>query len=1098
MSLSLMALKIFAPAIAKTLLEAFGIPTKLLNAVLEEVIDNTSEGIVSSVEAKKALSKNIDQIAKQLASDIKPLFEHEARSLQGETKNAIVISVAETLIKARLSSDTLAEINFDEERLKDYLLKVYPEVLIGFSDSEKSLYQQVVGLASHRLIASAAQMEGFALSAAAMTLQRLDEVLKQLAIARELANQAADEFAKNYRRKVQEKLDKLEVFGLDKIDSLSRQQSLSMAYINLSANCPHDEDEDEKSPLMLMEDDRLEHELGNRSRRVDEAIYNCRRLVIRGSAGAGKSTLLQWIAVRAATQTFPENLHHWNCKIPFFIRLRDLVDEKVSVSGEVAKLEFPTPEEFTKFIAKNFADQMPKNWVHQYLKRGQALVLIDGVDELPRLQRQYFFEALKDLVSDFQEATFIVTSRPSGLKNIQGVEWEEWEEWVRLNGFATWTLEPMSIANIEEFVKRWHEALSPHRDEDLTQLATNLKTQLRQRPELRRLAATPLLCAMICALHRDRQENLPNARLVLYRDCIDMLLNRRDRGRRIPLDDTYPLGLDEEEKIELLQGLALKLMRLNLSTLEADRVDRHFQSELSKTKLSKDITGKQIRDLFVDRSGLLREPSVNQIDFAHRTFQEYLAGKEALADESLEELLGRATDDQWRETIILTAGLARPKERGILLETLINCGNSEPDKQQYLHLLAVACLETATTVDPAIREKVLTCAKALLPPKDDDEIPMFAAVGNEIIPLLKYESHYSAEEACRCISVLIQIGNSAAMLMLVDYAKARFQEVDENFLVGKLIGYGWNIFDKSSYISQVLTQLNSLDLNNTQITDLSPLSVLTQLNSLNLTSTQVIDLSPLSGLTQLNGLGLYNTKITDLSALSGLTQLNGLYLSNTKITDLSALSGLTQLNNLHLSNTQITDLSALSGLTQLIVLKLSNTQATDLFPLRNLTQLKVFHLSNTQVTDLSPLSGLTQLNILNLSNTQVTDLSPLSGLTQLNILNLDNTQITDLSPLSGLTHLNILNLDNTQITDLSPLSGLTHLNRLDLSNTQVTDLSPLRDLTQLNSLYLNDTKVKDALSLKNLTSLTIYTDNMKALSLWKSQGIKVEFDDIPF
>ena len=961
MSFSL-AFKILAPAIAKTLLQSFG-SDKLSNALLEEVIDITSEGVLSSVEAKRALSKNIDQIAKQLANDIKPLFEREAQNLQIADKNAIVISVADTLIKARLSANTLAEMNFDEEQLKDYLLAVYPEVLIGFSDNAKSLYRQVVDLASKRLIASAAQMQGFALSAVTVTLQRLDEVLRQLAIARELANQAADAYARNYRRKVQEKLDKLEVFGLDKIDSLSRQQSLSMAYINLSANCPHDEDEDEKSPLMLMGDDRLEHELENRSRRIDEAIYNCRRLVIRGSAGAGKSTLLQWIAVRAATQTFPENLHHWNCKIPFFIRLRDLVDEKVSVLGEVAKLEFPTPEEFTKFIAKNFVDQMPKSWVYQYLKRGQALVLIDGVDELPRLQRQDFFEALKDLVSDFQEATFIVTSRPSGLKNMQGDEWEEWEEWVRSNGFATWTLEPMSIANIEEFVKRWHEALSPHRDEDLAQLATNLKTQLRQRPELRRLAATPLLCAMICALHRDRQENLPNARLVLYRDCIDMLLNRRDRGRRIPLDDTYPLGLDEEEKIELLQGLALKLMRLNLSTLEADRVDRHFQSELSKTKLSKDITGKQIRDLFVDRSGLLREPSVNQIDFAHRTFQEYLAGKEALADESLEELLDRATDDQWRETIILTAGLARPKERGMLLETLINRGNSEPDKQQYLHLLAVACLETAATVDPDVRQKVLTCAKALLPPESEEEVPMFAAVGNEIIPLLKYKPLYSAKEACRCINVLVQIGNSAAMLMLVDYAKARFQNHFANYLIGQAIGEGWGIFEQNAYISQVLTQLNILYLSNTQVTDLSPLTVLTHLNILYLSNTQVTDLSPLSVLTQLKELYLSNTQVTDLSPLSVLTQLNSLDLSNTQVTDLSPLTVLTQLNSLYLSNTQVTDLSPLSVLTQLNRLDLNNTQVTDLSPLSVLTQLKELYLSYTQITEVLPLKNLTNLTI---------------------------------------------------------------------------------------------------------------------------------------
>jgi len=1042
MSLTLLAFKIFAPAIAKTILESFHIDSQLLNAVLEQSIDQTTEGIAGSFDAKKAVAKSVEQVAKQLANDIQLLFEHEARGLQVATKNAIVISVAETLFKARMSAHTLGEMSFNEERLQDYLLRVYPEVLIGFSDNERSLYRQVVGLASKRLIASAAQMEGFGLSVAAETLQRLDVVLRELAIARELANQAADEYAKNYRRKVQEKLDKLEVFGLDRIDSLSRQQSLSMAYINLSANCPHDEDE--KSPLILMGDGHPDHESGKRSRRVDEAIYNCRRLVIRGSAGAGKSTLLQWIAVRAATQTFPENLHHWNCKIPFFIRLRDLVNEKASVSGEVAKFEFPKPEEFTKFIARNYTDEMPKSLVGKYLKRGQALILIDGVDELPRLQRQDFFEALKDLVSDFQEATFIVTSRPSGLKNMQGDEWEEWEEWVKSNDFATWTLEPMSMANIEEFVKRWHEALSPHRDEDLAQLATNLKIQLHQRPELRRLAATPLLCAMICALHRDRQENLPNARIVLYRDCIDMLLNRRDRGRRIPLDDTYPLGLDEEEKIELLQGLALKLMRLNLSTLEAERVDRHFQDELSKTRLSKDITGRQIRDLFVDRSGLLREPSVNQIDFAHRTFQEYLAGKEALADDSLEELLGRATDDQWQETLILTAGLARPKERGMLLESLINRCDGDSDKKQYLHLLAVACLETATTVDPTIREKVLNCAKALLPPKNDDEVPMFAAVGNEIIPLLKYEPHYDAREASRCIDILVQLGNRAAMSMLMDYAQARFEGGLANYLIGQAIGKGWDVFEQSAYISQVLTHLNILDLSETQVTDLAPLSGLSQLIRLDVNNTQVTDLAPLSGLSQLDTLSLINTQVTDLAPLSSLSVLKELYLINTQVTDLAPLSGLSQLNILDFSQTQVTDLAPLTVLSLLNGLFFSNTQVTDLALLSGLSQLTHLFFRNTPVTDLESLSGLSQLNTLDFSKTQVTDLAPLSGLSQLTYLNLSNTPVTDLAPLSGLSQLTYLNLSNTPVTDLAPLSGLSHLNSLYLSNTPVTDVSALK------------------------------------------------------
>ena len=470
---------------------------------------------------------------------------------------------------------------------------------------------------------------------------------------------------------------------------------------------------------------------------------------------------------------------------------------------------------------------MPPDWVHRYLNRGQALILIDGVDELPRQKRQDFFEALKDLVCDFSEATYIVTSRPSGLKNLQGEEWQEWEEWVEAQKFVNLTLEPMSSSNIEEFVTRRHHSLKQEKSgmlpEDPTITAENLKRQLRQRTELRRLASTPLLCAMICVLHRERKETLPSSRLQLYSECIDMLLNRRDAGRSIPLDETYPIGLNEGQKTELLQSLALRLMRLDRSNLETERVDSHFDAELGKTNLPQTITGRQIRELFVDRAGLLRSPIVGSIDFAHRTFQEYLAAKAALADDGLEELLQKVTDDQWRESIIVAAGLARPKERELLLKALLERGNSELSNQNYLHFLAIACLETATSVEPDTRTQVLNCVRALLPPKDEEEVIMAVRAGNEIIPLLAFDPNYSAEEACQCIQALVQIGTPAAMNMLADYAKATFEAEDDQYEIGNAIGRGWDVFDQAAYLSKVLSYLCVLDLENTRISDIRTL-----------------------------------------------------------------------------------------------------------------------------------------------------------------------------------------------------------------------------------------------------------------------------------
>ena len=74
------------------------------------------------------------------------------------------------------------------------------------------------------------------------------------------------------------------------------------------------------------------------------------------------------------------------------------------------------------------------------------------------------------------------------------------------------------------------------------------------------------------------------------------------------------------------------------------------------------MTGEQVRRFFVERTSLLREPVSQRVDFPHRTFQEYLAALAAVDASDFGLLKSKAKDDQWRETIILAAGEARPKE----------------------------------------------------------------------------------------------------------------------------------------------------------------------------------------------------------------------------------------------------------------------------------------------------------------------------------------------------------------------------------------------------------------------------------------------------
>ncbi|MDJ1182929.1 NACHT domain-containing protein [Roseofilum casamattae] len=992
--------------------------------------------------------QKVDRMAGEISTAVKSFFDREAQNIPDNEREAIAFGITETIIAARLDSARLAQQSFDVSQLKDYLMAMHPDVTRGFSRDEQALYERAMAIVSQKFIDIAPQLEEFSLSVAREILQKQDrdgqvlqEILQELQIQRQEIMLAGDKFARTYCQDVQTELDRLELFGLPRMDEMSECQKLSAAYISLSVSgCSARE---EKKLLHLFGDhsvelDRRIREITRRYSSIDEVLAHSRRLVIRGVAGGGKSTLLQWLAVRAAKD---------DSKLPFFIRLRRLVGK-----------EFPIPDEFPKQVLPNKMDGMPSGWVRGYLERGQAIVLLDGVDELPKTERQGFFQKLQKLVQDFGEATYIVTSRPSGLKNSDGQKWEEWERWVEKQEFINLTLEPMSSRHVEDFIQRWHTALANHKDyrcepKDRQRMVDNLQQQLRQRPELRQLASTPLLCAMICALHRQRRETLPSARLTLYKECIDMLLNRRDRGRGIKLDETYPVGLNEEQKIELLQSLALEFMLTNRSDMKVTKVDRHFDVELRQTNLPATVQGEQIRALFVERAGLLREPVIGKIDFAHRTFQEYLAAKAALSYDSWKKLLKRATNDQWREAIIVTAGLAGKKKRVKIFNDLIERGDRKPEQKHYLHLLAVACLETAATLDPTTRQRVLDCAQELLPPRDDDAVQMVVRAGNEIIPLLRYQPDYSAEEACQCIKALVAIGSEEAMETLVDYAKARFEDRDNEYEVSGAIGRGWDVFDRDIYISQVLTQLQILNLSEIQVEDISPLSQLSQLQILYLLVTRVRDISALKQLPQLRELYLSETRVKDISALKQLPQLQYLDLSRTQVEDISALKQLPQLQYLDLSGTQVEDISVLKQLSQLWYLDLSGTQVEDISVLKQLSQLWYLDLSGTQVEDISVLKQLSQLDYLNLLGTQVEDISVLDRLSQLRHLDLSLTQVEDISALKQLSQLQYLNLWGTQVEDISPLKELFQLEDLDLSETQVKDISALDKIQYLNILW---------------------------------------------
>jgi NACHT domain/Leucine Rich repeats (2 copies) len=1053
-------LKVLLPGLAKALLDNLEIKNNLTNKLLEQTIDFAVDGL-SEEEKHQTLVQQTSKLAKQLKSEMQPFFEQEARNLDEGGQSAIFYAVAQTLVQGGISLDGLMDISLDADRLAKHLL-TSPKAIVGFSANEKSLYERTIALASHNLIETVPQLEGFQLSVTKTMLRQNEELLNFARSQKEHALQQRDQFLQCYRQVIANELDKPDKFGVPLLKNLLSRQRLCEAYVQLSITEKIEVTKEQLSLFDLVEQgDEPSSPQKTKlwettSQNIEAALSTRRRLVIRGGAGAGKTSLMHWLAVHSARQDFEAPLQHWNSLVPFFIRLRSWVDDG-----------FPAAQDFVQPIARNIVDEMPGGWVRQQLDSGCALVLIDGVDELPRAKRQPFFEDLQKLVTEFPNATYITTSRPAGLKDENGEEWVEWESWMQAEKFGNCIMEPMTLPVIEQFVSRWHSALpepSQQEDKDPQSIAENLIRQLRSRAVIRKLSETPLLCTMICALNFDNEGTLPETRIQLYEDCIKMLLEERDKQRGIKTD----ISLSLDQKKRFLMEFAYWLMRNNYSDADVAEVDTQLQVYLENYNLP-NVTGGMVRQLLLERSGLLREPLMGRIDFVHRTFQEYLAAKAILSREDLGVLLNHADEDQWRETIIVAAGEGSDKQRAKILKNLLAVGNKIKKKRYYYHLLAIACLETNVPIEPELRINIENCVKSLLPPKNDDEVDAISRAGDAIVPLLVYDSSLSANDARLCIDVLIKVGSPSAMQSLIAYAQAKFDS--ENEVVKTLIvpwrkkefsgfsdiyrslGQGYDYFEKENYIHQVLIHVQTLDLSGTQILDLSPLSSLSQLQNLNLNGTQISDLSPLSSLSQLQTLDLNGTQILDLSPLSSLSQLQNLNLNGTQILDLSPLSSLSHLRNLNLNGTQVSDLS----------------------PLSSLFQLQTLGLSGTQILDLSPLSSLSHLRNLNLNGTQVSDLSPLSSLFQLQTLGLSGTQILDLSSLSSLSQLQGLNLSGTQILDLSPLSSFTQLSWLILFDIQFLNFLPLERLAQEINLFLSISQKNIVKSFKKSKNLSIHS-----------------------
>ncbi|MFF2196081.1 NACHT domain-containing protein [Streptomyces sp. NPDC058157] len=880
----------------------------------------------------------------------------------------------------------------------------------GLSPAAEALARDLIRLACAHAVEYLTTLPSFGARAEVELVRRAGALQRSVDRLASPGDGAGHAFEERYARWVADTHGRLQLFGLT--TARAREEwPLDLAYIGLGVS-------GEQPPVLPGEPG-----VHRTTVRAEEALGAADRVLLRGPAGSGKSTLLQWLAMNAARQTEGP----WALSVPFVLRLRSFTASD--------RLPLPLPEEFLR--AAGVPLSAPPGWVEELMLNGRALVLVDGVDEVPQRLRARTESWLRSLVSAFPQARYVVTTRPSAVP----------EDWLARQGFVPHALLPMEQEEVGAFIGHWHRAARVEcQGEDLDAYESSLREAVTARRDLGRLATNPLMCALLCALNRDRRMQLPRARKELYDAALDMLLVRRDTEREIA--GVEGVHLTRDEQILLLQRFAYWLIR-NGQVQAAREEAVELVAEWLEAMPQVQGNPEQVFTHLLIRSGLLREPVKGSVDFVHRTFQDYLGAKAAVESRDFGVLVRNAQDDTWDDVVRMAVGHARPDERTRILRGLLKRADKVKGARNRLTLLAAACLEHAPELDPALRREIQSRTAELLPPRTPEQAEELAKAGELVLELLPRPQELSRDEAAACVRTAALVGGVRAMA-----AVARFRH-DDRTAVQWEIGRSWQDFDGMPFADEVLAEapLTKTMLNVRTPEQLAALARLRHVGRVHLSDAEGIP--AFLAERRLTNLVLYRNGLTDLEALTAHPELE--YLGLYSCPALSGLGPLTELPRLR--TLALTDLPAgldLSPLVELAALEwLTFNTPTGL---RRVSQLPappslsalVLLGSGPGLDSLDPWPGLERLTVL--GPELVDDVAALPGLPSLRALNVMEHPDLDPAVLLGQDGLTELDLTACQcpngLAALRGLPGLTHLGLTGrLSGSY--DLTPLADLDRL-------------------------------------------------
>lgn len=500
-------------------------------------------------------------------------------------------------------------------------------------------------------------------------------------------------------------------------DRLKMEAELDLIFVPLQVQDPQERPEMKARSQKPRERDFIPDEKDRPTwLTIDAVLQRHPIFLLQGKPGCGKTTLLRYLALTFARGRAPLDLG-WSGPplLPILVPLRNFArfwqDNRPTYTN-------PLPQVLRHFIEDYFKEyelELPSDFFKKRLEQGHCLLLFDGLDEVAdRDQRAAVAQVINRFIETYGKKgnRFALASRPKGYEEV-----------------ADYLPKPV-VCEVQEMLPESRDRLVRNllaqfetQPRLLREECQNLLHQINSKQKVDKLSRNPLFCTTLVLVYKYRGATLPERRVDVYQELIELMLGFWDklRGGREDTADVRELALmsgtgksfsDEMEAVAFKRRALIALadwmqteVKKDIAPKEAtlQRLAAHFAHREGADAAVTRAWAEGFLHVAHMRSGLFIEVDPDTYAFAHKNFMEYLAATALVRQtdqKMVQAVLAHAGDSWWGEVILLAAahdGLSEER-RELLLTALVDAG--------HLILAGQCAVDAGTRLPAPLREQI--------------------------------------------------------------------------------------------------------------------------------------------------------------------------------------------------------------------------------------------------------------------------------------------------------------------------------------------------------------------------------------------------------